>query len=68
MYVFEKEKTNGGSCFADAMFDADGESEKLHEQFLSGDIDLQTFLSKYKRQRLIYHRRSLLHLAAKTSL
>ncbi|XP_031502747.1 vacuolar protein-sorting-associated protein 37 homolog 1 [Nymphaea colorata] len=52
----------------DAMASADEGSEKLHEQFLSGDIDLQTFLSKYKKQRLIYHRRSLLHLAAKTSL
>ncbi|KAF3784397.1 Vacuolar protein-sorting-associated protein [Nymphaea thermarum] len=65
---FEKERANGGYCFADAMASADEGSEKLHEQFLSGDIDLQTFLSKYKKQRVIYHQRSLLHLAAKTSL
>ncbi|KAG1361344.1 vacuolar protein-sorting-associated protein 37 [Cocos nucifera] len=51
----------------DAMSKVEEESEVLHRQLLDKEIDLQTFIQKYKKLRNIYHRRALLHLAAKTS-
>ncbi|KAH9311070.1 hypothetical protein KI387_026105, partial [Taxus chinensis] len=46
----------------------DNESEILHQKLLSGDIDLTEFIHKYKRQKVLYHRRMQIHLAAKLSL
>ena len=52
---------------AEAMSKVEEESDVLHRQLLDKEIDLQTFIQKYKKLRNIYHRRALLHLAAKTS-
>lgn len=52
----------------DAMNKTDKESESLHRQFLDGEIDLTTFVQKYKKLRYSYHKRALTHLAAKTSV
>ncbi|XP_042407468.1 vacuolar protein-sorting-associated protein 37 homolog 1 [Zingiber officinale] len=49
------------------MNEVDEESEALHRQLLEKEIDLPTFVQKYKKLRTLYHRRALLHLAAKTS-
>uniref|UniRef100_A0A7N0R9H6 VPS37 C-terminal domain-containing protein n=1 Tax=Kalanchoe fedtschenkoi TaxID=63787 RepID=A0A7N0R9H6_KALFE len=43
------------------------ESEALHRQLLDREIDLPTFVQKYKKLRTTYHRRSLVQIAAKTS-
>ncbi|XWS55918.1 hypothetical protein CRYUN_Cryun09bG0041300 [Craigia yunnanensis] len=51
----------------DAMNETDEESEIVHRQLLDGEIDLVTFVQKYKKLRTTYHRRALIHLAAKTS-
>lgn len=47
---------------------ADKESEALHQKFVEGEIDLPTFIQRYKKIRQVYHRRALVHLAAKTSM
>lgn len=52
----------------ESMNKTDEESETLHEQLLAKEIDLATFVQKYKKLRVIYHKRALTHLAAKTSL
>ncbi|KAM0925114.1 hypothetical protein ACQ4PT_004400 [Festuca glaucescens] len=46
----------------------DEESEELHQKFLEKDIDLPTFVQKYKKLRAAHHKCSLLHLAGTTSL
>ena len=46
----------------------DEESEELHQKFLEKDIDLATFVQKYKKLRTAYHKQALLHLAGQTSL
>ncbi|KAK8957820.1 hypothetical protein KSP39_PZI000638 [Platanthera zijinensis] len=51
----------------EAMNKVEEESEVLNQQLLEKDIDLPTFVQKYKKLRATYHRRALLHLAAKTS-
>ncbi|WOK92783.1 vacuolar protein-sorting-associated protein [Canna indica] len=51
----------------EAMGKVEEESEVLHRQLLEKEIDLPTFVQKYKKLRTIYHRRALVHLAAKTS-
>lgn len=51
-----------------AMNKVEEESETLHKQLLDKEMDLQTFIQKYKKLRTIYHKRALLHLAAKTSV
>lgn len=51
----------------DAMNKVEEESEVMHQQLLEKDLDLPTFVQKYKKLRTVYHRRALLHLAAKTS-
>ncbi|KAK7277456.1 hypothetical protein RJT34_22469 [Clitoria ternatea] len=43
------------------------ESENLHQQILDREIELGTFLQKYKKLRISYHKKSHVHLAAKTS-
>ncbi|CAL9755744.1 unnamed protein product [Musa acuminata subsp. burmannicoides] len=50
-----------------AMIEVEEESEMLHRQLLDKEIDLATFVQKYKKLRNTYHRRALIHLAAKTS-
>lgn len=52
----------------DSMDKIEEESEVLHGQFLEKEIDLSNFLREYKKLRTVYHRRSLLHLAAQTSV
>lgn len=52
----------------EAMSTAEEESEALHRQLLDREIDLGSFIQKYKKLRCTYHRRALTHLAAKTSL
>ncbi|XVF55590.1 hypothetical protein PTKIN_Ptkin06aG0048100 [Pterospermum kingtungense] len=51
----------------DAMKETEEESEILNRQLLDREIDLGPFLQKYKMLRTNYHRRALIHLAAKTS-
>ncbi|KAM3689376.1 hypothetical protein ACB098_09G043100 [Castanea mollissima] len=51
----------------DAMNKTEEESENLHKQLLDRDVDLGTFVKKYKELRTTYHRRALIHLSAKTS-
>ncbi|KAF8396490.1 hypothetical protein HHK36_018113 [Tetracentron sinense] len=51
----------------DAMNEADKESEALHQKLLEREIDLGGFVHKYRKLRTTFHRRSLTHLAAKTS-
>ncbi|KAF8117301.1 hypothetical protein N665_0011s0025 [Sinapis alba] len=51
----------------EAMNQVDEESEALQEKFLEEKIDTAAFVQKYKKLRTIYHRRALIHLAAKTS-
>ncbi|KFK34548.1 hypothetical protein AALP_AA5G160600 [Arabis alpina] len=46
---------------------ADEESEALQEKFIEKEIDTAAFVQKYKKLRTTYHRRALIHLAAKTS-
>ena len=50
------------------MNETDEESEKLHQQLLEKEIDLSTFIQKYRKLREAYHKRALTHLAAKTCL
>ncbi|PNY04017.1 vacuolar protein-sorting-associated protein, partial [Trifolium pratense] len=45
----------------------DEESENLHQQLLDREVDLAAFLQKYKKLRTTYHKKTLIHLAAKTS-
>ncbi|KAJ4851121.1 hypothetical protein Tsubulata_002428 [Turnera subulata] len=52
----------------DSVKKTEEESEALHRQLLDREIDLATFVQKYKKQRTTFNRRSLMHLAAKTSL
>ncbi|GLT93482.1 hypothetical protein SLE2022_112730 [Rubroshorea leprosula] len=51
----------------EAMNKIEEESEALYRQLLDREIDLGTFVHKYKKLRTTYHRRALIHLAAKTS-
>lgn len=52
---------------SEAMNKTDEESEALHRQLLEHEMELSIFVQKYKRLRNLYHRRALIHLAAKTS-
>ncbi|CAH8320521.1 unnamed protein product [Eruca vesicaria subsp. sativa] len=51
----------------EAMNQVDEESEALQEKFLEKEIDTAAFVQKYKKLRTTYHKRALIHLAAKTS-
>lgn len=53
--------------FAESMDKTEEESEDLHRQLLEKEIDVVTFVQKYKRLRNTYHRRALTHVASKTS-
>ncbi|CAK9219145.1 unnamed protein product [Sphagnum troendelagicum] len=48
--------------------DADDESENLHRKLLSGEIELGEFIQIYRKQRILFHRRTLIRMAALTSL
>ncbi|KAK4724865.1 hypothetical protein R3W88_027644 [Solanum pinnatisectum] len=52
----------------DAMKKTEEESEALLGQLLHQEIDLTTFVQKYKKLQCSYHKRALTHLAAKASL
>lgn len=52
---------------SEAMNKTEEESENLHRQLLDREIDLGAFVQKYKKLRTTYHKRALIHLAAKTS-
>ncbi|KAG0585340.1 hypothetical protein M758_2G003600 [Ceratodon purpureus] len=52
----------------DAANEADEESENLHRSFLAGEIELLQFIQRYRKQRLLYHRRSLIRMAALSSM
>ncbi|RZC03259.1 Vacuolar protein-sorting-associated protein 37-like 1, partial [Glycine soja] len=51
----------------EAMNKTEVEYEILHQQVLDREIDIGGFLQKYKKLRTAYHRKSLVHLAARTS-
>ncbi|GMI79968.1 hypothetical protein like AT2G36680 [Hibiscus trionum] len=51
----------------DVMNETDKESDMVHRQLLEKEIEIGTFVQKYKKLRTSYHRRALTHLAAKTS-
>ncbi|XP_042428989.1 vacuolar protein-sorting-associated protein 37 homolog 1-like [Zingiber officinale] len=51
----------------EGMKEVDKESEVLHRQLLEKEVDLPSFVQKYKKLRTVSHRRALLRLAAKTS-
>jgi len=44
---------------------AEKESDDLHQELSDRKIELIDFIQKYKKLRTIYHRRTLLYLAAK---
>eukprot|EP00249_Psilotum_nudum_P021694 c2820_g1_i1 orf=473-1210(-) len=46
---------------------ADGESENLHCQLVAGELDLIEFIPKYRKLRTMYHRQTLICLAARSS-
>lgn len=48
--------------------EADEESENLHRSFLAGEIELLEFIQKYRKHRLLYHRRCLIRMAALSSI
>lgn len=52
---------------ADAIHEGEGESKGLQKQFIEKEIGLSEFVQSYMEMRTLYHRRALLHLAAKTS-
>ncbi|KAL3326649.1 hypothetical protein AABB24_037374 [Solanum stoloniferum] len=52
----------------DAMKKTEEESEALLGQLLDQEIDVTTFVQKYKKLQCSYHKRALTHLAAKASL
>lgn len=52
----------------ESMNETDEESEMLHKQLLEKEMDVATFIQKYKKLRVAYHKRALTHLAAKTCL
>ncbi|KAI3921252.1 hypothetical protein MKW92_022814 [Papaver armeniacum] len=51
----------------DAANKTDEESEVLHKQLLEKEIDVSSFIQKYKKLRTSHHKHSLTHLAAKTT-
>ncbi|PKI57644.1 vacuolar protein-sorting-associated protein 37 homolog 1-like [Punica granatum] len=51
----------------EAMNKTEEDSEALHRQLLEHEIELGAFVQKYKKLRNIYHRRALIHLAARAS-
>ncbi|CAA2958559.1 Hypothetical predicted protein [Olea europaea subsp. europaea] len=52
----------------EAMNETEEESDALHRQLLDKEIDMTSFVQKYKKLRSTYHKRALTHLAAKTAI
>ncbi|KAF3320788.1 Vacuolar protein-sorting-associated protein 37 [Carex littledalei] len=52
----------------EAAYKADQESDILQTKILKEEVDIHTFIQDYKNLRIAHHRRTLLHLAAKTSV
>ncbi|KAJ3673707.1 hypothetical protein LUZ60_005699 [Juncus effusus] len=52
----------------EAMRKADEESEMLQNKLMEKEMELQAFVQKYKKLRATYHKRALMHLAAKTTV
>lgn len=52
---------------AESVNKTEEESDNLHQHFLDREIDLAAFLQKYKKLRTTNHKKTLIHLAAKTS-
>jgi ESCRT-I complex subunit VPS37 len=46
----------------------DEESEELHQKFLEKDMDLPTFVQKYKKLRAAHHKCELLYNSGEASL
>ena len=65
--LFSRLKPRAYWFVAEAMNKTEEESENLHKQLLDREIDLGAFVQKYKRLRTTYHKRALVHLAAKTN-
>ncbi|KVI09343.1 Modifier of rudimentary, Modr, partial [Cynara cardunculus var. scolymus] len=57
-----------GTAEPELMNEMDEESETVHKQLLEKEMDVATFIQKYKKLRVDYHKRALTHLAAKTCL
>lgn len=55
------------TALAEAIRKTEEESETLHAQLLDREIDMTSFVQQYKKLRTTYHKRALIHLAAKTS-
>jgi len=51
-----------------SMAKLDEESEELHQKFLEKEIDLPTFVQKYKKLHAAHHKCALLHLSGVSSL
>uniref|UniRef100_A0ACD5XI73 Uncharacterized protein n=1 Tax=Avena sativa TaxID=4498 RepID=A0ACD5XI73_AVESA len=51
-----------------SMAKLDEESEELHQKFLEKEVDLPTFVQKYKKLRAAHHKCALLHLSGVSSL
>lgn len=51
----------------EAMNKTEEECETMHGELLEREMDLAVFVKKYKKVRMTYHKRALIHLAAKTS-
>ncbi|KAG9443199.1 hypothetical protein H6P81_019053 [Aristolochia fimbriata] len=43
------------------------DSDVLHHKFLAGELPVSEFVPKYSKERTLYHRRMVTHLAAKYS-
>ncbi|XP_024394294.1 vacuolar protein-sorting-associated protein 37 homolog 1 isoform X2 [Physcomitrium patens] len=56
------------SKLQDAVNETDEESENLHREFLAGEIELLEFIQTYRKQRILYHRRSLIRMAMLSSM
>lgn len=46
----------------------DKESEQLHQQLLAGEIDMNEYLPKFRKLRVLHHKRTLTWLAAKDTI
>ncbi|KAH7290106.1 hypothetical protein KP509_30G032100 [Ceratopteris richardii] len=48
--------------------EVDEESEMLHRRLLRGEMELAEYIPKYRRLRVLYHKRILTRLAASSSV
>lgn len=52
---------------AEAMNKTEQESEAMQGQLVDREVEFGVFVQKYKKLRMVYHQRALIHLANKTS-